>query len=301
MMLLGFYWPAIKLTKKFPKYWDRLRLYKYELKRTKIFGAKEFFKLHTYKCVSQRTFKMFLRSPGKIEDQIIGLGKFENHITQIMLQFIQPNSIFLDVGANIGFHTLNVLAHEYTAEAYCFEPNPEIKYELDRNVRMNNYQDRIFTQSIALSDAEGEFDFYVMPPSEMNRGTSSLIPEAVNSKFLKIRVKAEPFDQFWAKQANSNKHISLIKIDTQGNEESVIRGMLKMIEKDRPTLFLEFETHLVKDKTKLWDLYKSLEKNYHYNFFIIDKSGYGLEAISFETLPLKNYSIDILGVQGLQR
>ncbi|MBY0518592.1 MAG: hypothetical protein K2P81_16905, partial [Bacteriovoracaceae bacterium] len=86
--------------------------------------------------------------------------------------------------------------------------------------------------------------------------------------------------------------------DTQGYEESVIRGMLYMIERDRPTLFLEFETHLVKDKTKLWDLYRTLERNFSYKFFIIDKSGFGLDAISFETLPLKDYSIDLLGVQG---
>ncbi|MBY0518096.1 MAG: FkbM family methyltransferase [Bacteriovoracaceae bacterium] len=132
---------------------------------------------------------MFLRTPGKIEDQIIALGKFENHITQIMPQFIKPDTVFLDVGANIGFHSLNVLAHEPSAEAYCFEPNPEIKNELDRNIRLNDFQNRVFTQSIALSDIEGEFDFYVMPQSEMNRGTSSLIPEAVNSKFLKIKLK----------------------------------------------------------------------------------------------------------------
>jgi FkbM family methyltransferase len=298
LLLLVFYYPAILFTKKFPKYWDRLRLYRYELQKKCLVGDKEFYKLHNFSNDLNIHFKMFCRIPGKIEDQLIALNKFENHITSIMPKFASPNTVFLDIGANIGFHTFNVLAHNPLVEAYCFEPNPEIKHELDRNVRINNLEDRIFTQSVALSDNEGEFDFFVMPKGEKNRGTSSLIPEAVNSKFEKIRVKAQPFDQFWNHGSTVNKRVSLIKIDTQGNEESVLRGMMKTIETDRPTLFLEFETHLVKDKSKLWELYKTLEKNYKYNFFIIDKSGFGLEAISFETLPLKDYSIDILGLQG---
>lgn len=300
LLLLCFYFPSLFLTRKYPKYRDRLKLYRYELRRRFFAGRADSFKLQILEGIEGESFKMLLRSPGKIEDQLIALRKFENHITAIMPRFMLPGTAFLDIGANIGFHTFNVLAHHPDAEAYCFEPNPEIKYELDRNVRLNNWQTRITTTPLALSDAAGEFDFFIMPQAEKNRGMSSLIAEAVDSRFKKIRVKAEPFDVFWNKLKDPKKRVSLVKIDTQGNEEGVLRGMLGLIESDRPTLFLEFETHLVKDKARLWELYRSFEKTYAYDFFIIDKSGFGLTAISFETLPIKDYSIDIIGIQGLR-
>ncbi len=295
LLLISLYFPMLILSKKWPKYRARLLIYKYHLQCKAYQASDPFFRLAQIKSGSCH-FKMLLQSPGKIEDQLIAVGSFENHISTLMPHLVTENTVVIDVGANIGFHTLNILSNHPTVSAHCFEPHPEIFQELNRNVNLNGFTSRVVISPLALSDKSGEVDFFAVPKQEKNRGMSSLEEGATGVGFTKKKVQTCTFDSYWGHHRHKDPRIGLIKIDTQGHEGPVLRGMLGSIREHRPVLFLEFETDLVPDKAALWALYCELETTYGYCFFIINKNGFGLDPLSFSNQQLQNFSVDLLGL-----
>jgi tRNA G37 N-methylase Trm5 len=99
-------------------------------------------------------------------DQIqksVYLGTYERHEISFLKKYVKPGWICLDIGANIGFYTLN-LGKLVGAEGkvYAIEPSPSNYKKLEENITINNL-DNCITSNIALSSKSGEFLFSVSP------------------------------------------------------------------------------------------------------------------------------------------
>ena len=69
----------------------------------------------------------------------IWLGIKPTYIHQFLKSNLQPDSVFIDCGANIGIWSL--IAHETiqeTGKVYSFEPNPTLYKRLTTNLEFNN-------------------------------------------------------------------------------------------------------------------------------------------------------------------
>lgn len=238
------------------RYWillyKRAKKLKQEFKRIVIENTESFIdkenqqKTHYFIDVNFKnlTFKMILERPGHIEDYIVKFGDWEPHISNLIAFFMKEDRVFLDVGANIGYHSLCVASSFENSECICFEPNPVIYQQLIRNIKLNNQLKNIHAYDIAVSDCDGEVEFYMQDESCFNRGISSLVYnwdlKMHDRGVSRINVKAAKLDDFLDESTKSR--VSVIKIDTQGTEYQVICGFMNIIEKVRPVIFFEFET-----------------------------------------------------------
>lgn len=148
----------------------------------------------------------------------------------IIDKYLPDNAVILDIGANIGSHTLYWALERNAAKIYAFEPLLDTFEILKTNVELNNLEDRVQIYNAGLSD---ELCFTgVSSYNERNIGGTSF-KKAPVGEYLFC-----PLDDF-----KFMEHIDLIKIDVEGAELEVLNGGRKTIMKDNPVIVLETFTH----------------------------------------------------------
>jgi FkbM family methyltransferase len=142
--------------------------------------------------------------------------EWEPNTTKFITENLKEGQTFVDIGANSGFFTL--LASKLGAKAYAFEPASDTYEVLRENTQG---LDNVTTYNIALSNFNGEADFY----GGKNTGQRGLTTDMMNGTEVWERVKVSTLDDF-------NIKPDMIKIDTEGNEGDVIKGAGKSISND---------------------------------------------------------------------
>ncbi len=134
----------------------------------------------------------------------------------------------VDVGANIGYYLCmyqQVLGRG--GRVTCIEPSPENLKELYANIRVNSWE------NVAVHEcAVGNMTGTVGLRGGVNGGVVDL-GEGVFETVLR------PLDELVPDRCD------FLKIDVDGYEWLVLQGARKMIERDRPLLFLEYHPLLV--------------------------------------------------------
>ncbi len=158
-------------------------------------------------------------------------GEYGEHEVQLFEQLVRSESVVIEVGANIGSQTiaLSRLVGE-RGLVYAFEPQPIIFQNLCANLSVNSLKNvRAFP--FACGDSSG----YVTIPaidyeSEGNFGGVSMQVGKEEGEVVTL-VKLDS----WFEANN----VSLIKIDVEGMEQSVISGLEKTIDRCKPFIYVE--------------------------------------------------------------
>ena len=183
---------------------------------------------------------MALAIPGLIEDHIIRDACWEPQLMELMAVLMRPDSVFVDVGANIGFHSLHIAARNPGARCHAFEPHPQIFQQLTRNVLLSAFKN-VTLHHCALAGAHCEGVFYLQDASAYNRGLSSSIPQSdLKNRWHEARLRFERLDDVLS--APDRSGVSVIKIDTQGSERGVLAGAQRTVCEARPAVLFEFES-----------------------------------------------------------
>ncbi len=133
-------------------------------------------------------------------------------------KFLQnKGGIFIDAGAHIGKYS--ILFSDFYEKIYAFEPEPTNFSILKDNIQLNHLDNKIIPLQLALSDKIGMIDFYLSPYSV----THSL--KNLDKQFGKIYVNTTTFDIFVRNFKIPLENISCIKIDVEGAEDLVLKGM----------------------------------------------------------------------------
>ncbi len=142
---------------------------------------------------------------------------------------LDENSVVLDIGANIGNHTLYFLNISKVKKVYSFEPQKYICGVLKKNVEINNLEGKVHLTNIALGESESRKKINIPKKRllRLNYGCAAMLEEKGDTKVL-------PLDKIKIKEK-----IDLIKIDTEGFEAKILRGARKTIERDKPIVFIE--------------------------------------------------------------
>lgn len=153
---------------------------------------------------------------------------YEQEELSIIRKYINSNSTILDVGSNIGNHTLFMAKFVRPRQIICVEPFPSAYELLELNVAINGLSCvNLDFIGIALSDKVGEMK---MSTRAFNLGASRQSNDGT------VLVPTIPGDYLLR-----NKKIDFIKLDAEGMEISVLSGLSRTIERDRPTMFIEVE------------------------------------------------------------
>lgn len=241
---------------------------------TKNFGKKDFIiqlfvklsKLLT--LINKKNNKKF-----KILGQVVGFtddavtetinqeGLYEKRELMTLISWLNPflpifkKSTFIDVGANIGNHTL--FFSNYFKKIIAIEPHKKIfnvlKLNTDEkaNIKVFNY---------AISD-ENKFSY--LNNKKNNLSGSNLLnkPQKFSQKVICKKIDS---------LIKKSEKVNLIKIDVEGHEYQVIKGSINVIKKNNP--FILFEHHPDNFISKYSPSIKLLKKLGYKNFAVISSN-----------------------------
>ena len=168
---------------------------------------------------------------GVLDEYLFINSKYERHITSEMHTYVKPGDIVLDIGANIGLHTI-LLAKITGAygQVYAFEPIPSIYTQLEKSIEKNNIKN-IRVGKFALGEKKEEL--YI----NINLGcvaSSSILDKDVSNMTTNIKIQVRTLDSL-----NLQK-VDFIKLDVEGYEWNVISGGMNTIKRYKPTIIFEY-------------------------------------------------------------
>ncbi len=182
------------------------------------------------KIIEKDGLKWYIRPDSKIGNctqDMLGPNEREQYNFDILMKYAGEKAVFIDVGANVGGFAIRM--GEHYGEVIAFEPNEYNFKALGKNMELNSPK----TQSVsawllAVGDEAKEVEISM-------RGGGSRISDSATRKnnFKHQKVKCITLDGFRVDK------VDIIKIDTEGFEEQVLRGAEKIIKRDKPALLIE--------------------------------------------------------------
>ena len=156
---------------------------------------------------------------------------YELDMLQAMRDVLDADDLVLDVGANIGNHTL-YLAMVVGCRVLAFEPNPQLTDPLQESIVANNLEARVTLIGKGVGAAQAKGAFLNLKPDNLGAQPLTLVDDADSSQDGALEVI--PLDS-----VDFDQPVKAIKIDVEGMELDVLKGATKILEKHRPELFIE--------------------------------------------------------------
>ena len=172
---------------------------------------------------------------------------FEIQLLEQLRNKVSDFSHTIDIGGNIGNHSFYFTNICGAKKITAFEP---IKSNANL-FKINNPLAKLY--NVALSDFEGSCDMF--NPNPWNEGTYKMGSSSNFKTYPQIEVKI--FDNF------NLKDISFVKIDVEGEEVKVLKGMKNTLSSNLPQLCVEIHKHL---GVNLHEVLEVLPKGYTHEY-----------------------------------
>ncbi|MCR4555367.1 MAG: FkbM family methyltransferase [Alphaproteobacteria bacterium] len=193
-----------------------------------------------------------------IQSLIVNRGTFyEIEFLEELQPYIKKNAVILDIGANIGNHSVYWGLKADAKRIYSFEPVQDTFNTLKKNIKINELTDKVKIFNIGLSNEKigGRVSYY--DPKDIGRTTVKQDSDGnlLLDKLDNIQIEEDSVD--------------FVKIDVEGHELAVFQGARETLLKYKPIIFVEIFQH---KKTKvheyLTDLGYRLEKTFPYGNYL---------------------------------
>ncbi len=173
-------------------------------------------------------------SNGFIDTQIFTTGSYELDILTVMKHHLKSGDTFIDIGGNIGWHTLfGAQVVGPTGHVYTFEPIQKLVAQLNSSIDNNTLSDRVTIFPFGCSTQESTQQLNINP---INIGGSSVFSlKTASNKSETITLKRAD-----TVLAGLVSNVTLIKIDTEGYELEALTGLTGILENHKPTLLIEY-------------------------------------------------------------
>ena len=169
-----------------------------------------------------RTLQNALRSPGERRNL-----RDDANLAVVMASVLRSDSNCIDIGANVGSITNEIVRLAPRGRHIAVEPLPELAEDIRRR------HPGVEVACCALSDAPGNRTFVREVDSPARSGFRRQGGD--DSKTTEFAVEVRRLDDL----VPSDVEIAFVKIDVEGAEEEVLRGGLEMIHRCRPVIALE--------------------------------------------------------------
>ena len=148
----------------------------------------------------------------------------------IIDKYLSDSSVILDIGANIGSHSVYWAIERNAKKIYSFEPLKSTYDVLKRNINLNNLNRIVVPYNVGLYNKR--INAAVSHYNLQNIGNTSFIPKE-NGRFKLVSLDSMNFPE----------KIDLIKIDVEGLEVEVLQGGIETIKKHKPVIVIETFKH----------------------------------------------------------
>ena len=153
---------------------------------------------------------------------------FDPHIVSLLRAMLRSEDVLVDVGAHIGW--FSVIGSKLAGHVVAMEPDPDNWRYLRANLRLNGCEN-VTAYQVAAGQADGHTRLY---QSFEHRGDHQLSVVGDRKDYKDVRVRS--VDDVLAE---AGKRATWVKLDTQGSEAAILRGMRRTLD-SRPRLVLEF-------------------------------------------------------------
>ncbi len=166
-----------------------------------------------------------------ISSCIVGGNNYWDYSALLMIdKYLPDNAVVLDIGANIGSHTIYWALRRKAKKVYSFEPFLETYNILEKNIELNNLSNVVEIYNYGLSDEPcvTRVDKY----AKCNIGGTSFVKDNTGTYVFR------PLDSM-----KITDKIDLIKIDVEGHEIETLNGAINVIKNNKPVIVIESFTH----------------------------------------------------------
>jgi FkbM family methyltransferase len=184
-------------------------------------------------------------------DLAIYLGLYQRIPEQILKSELMPGASVIDIGANIGAHTLTLVrAVGPKGQVIAVEPTAYAFNKLKKNLELNGISgDRVIAVQCALDSGAGssnsERKFYSRWP--LNAADGDLHAEHMGKYESASGARFAALDKVLDELRSAGKlrgPITFAKLDVDGHELDVLKGAQKLLAEDRPAFLMEVAPHV---------------------------------------------------------
>ncbi|MGC8804293.1 MAG: FkbM family methyltransferase, partial [Bacteroidales bacterium] len=179
-----------------------------------------------------------------VTDRLGGLLYFYRSYSEPQTQaFISARlglgDIFVDVGANCGFYSLLAARKvEPSGKVYAFEPNPSVCEVFRRSITLNQLESVIALENCAVAEVSDKTLNFYLPSDGVNSAIGTIVADGVMANHGNIdtshyiSITSISLDDFFSHHQPAGK--VFIKIDAEGAEEQVLKGMQGLLTRKVP-------------------------------------------------------------------
>lgn len=144
--------------------------------------------------------------------------------------YLKPEDVVVDIGANIGFHTLiSSVTVGPQGKVYSIEAHPKTYKALCGNIKLNGFKN-VKTYNLAVGEKHGNIIFSDKKQDDRN---------SITSENNGVMVEMKPLDSMDINDST----IALLKIDVEGYEQFVLQGAGNILEKTLCVYYESAEDH----------------------------------------------------------
>ncbi|HEY9769101.1 MAG TPA: FkbM family methyltransferase [Coleofasciculaceae cyanobacterium] len=166
----------------------------------------------------------------------LALGTYEIPIQNIFAQHLQAGDVFYDIGANVGF--FSIIAAKLvgnTGKVYAFEPGEGNANSIRHNARLNDFN-QIEVIEKAVSNTSGEGQLLL---AKYSGGHALATADAPPDLAGEVTIDLVSIDDLIAQ--NRITPPNFVKVDVEGAELDVLKGMSETIKTYQPTIIYEVD------------------------------------------------------------
>ena len=167
-------------------------------------------------------------------------GVYEHENIKMLLSLIRPNTVYFDVGANIGLMSVPILRSRPDCKVVSFEPSPNSLPYLMKTFEQSPFRNRWTIIGKGAGNHIGDQCFFASS-KEMGAFDGFADTDKISGK-QEIVIPVTTIDAEW--KVMGSPSVSMIKMDVEGAELQALGGALRCIAKERPSLLIEWnENH----------------------------------------------------------
>ena len=174
---------------------------------------------------------------------------YEKNITNFIRNNLKKDSNVVDVGANLGFYSILFATIASKGKIYAFEPEKKNFKKILKNIKINNLKN-IKVYNIGLSSFKSNRKLILT--NKINDGGHFIETNSNFKKYNYQTIKTDKLDNIITKK----KKFEIIKIDVEGHELEVLKGMKEILKKTKFIIietgnqYYEINLFLIKNKFK---------------------------------------------------
>lgn len=213
--------------------------------------------------------RMFLDFLDPIDREIILYQEYESPELNLLIKSIRDNKInfFFDVGSNCGYYSITIAKEIKNVNITSFEPNKEAHFKFIKTLKENPIlSKKIHAVNFGLSNISSQLEMQSM----IKHGYSQTGGTAIIDK-----EKYKNFDTFFGDFKIGSEYIKLInkkiaiKIDVEGHELNVLKGLKKVLEQNKAIIQIEIFTNNYQETNSFlislgYEIFFSIKKRSNY-------------------------------------